>query len=46
MEFPGSLAINTNYINEVSERSFLQASNPTLVDDVSLATGIVEGVVV
>lgn len=46
MEFPGSFAINTNHINEVSERSSLQASNPALVGDVSLATGIVEGVVV
>ena len=43
MEFLGSFAIKTSYRNEVSECSFLQASNPALVDDVSLATVTTEG---
>ena len=43
MEFLGSFAIKTSYRNEVSECSFLQASNPALVDDVSLATVTIEG---
>ena len=43
VEFLGSFAIKTNYTNEVSKCSFLQASNPALVDDVSLATRLLKG---
>ena len=43
MEFLGSFAIKTNYTNEVSKCALLQASNPALVDDVSLATGLLKG---